>query len=145
MAKSVKKSELALVYIRVSSLRQAEEGLSLEAQERTLKAQAEADGYLVEVIREEGKSGKSVRNRPALLSALEKLNKGEASALYVTRLDRLARSLSDLLTIVSKIAIKNPDKFLLKKLVQDDESDFEEIEEHDTRITIFDNSKAIEY
>lgn len=102
MAKSIKKSELALIYIRVSSLRQAEEGLSLEAQERTLKAQAEADGYLVEVIREEGKSGKSVRNRPALLSAIEKLNKGEASALYVTRLDRLARSLSDLLTIVSQ-------------------------------------------
>ena len=43
MAKSVKKSELALVYVRVSSLRQAEEGLSLEAQERTLKAQAEAE------------------------------------------------------------------------------------------------------
>jgi DNA invertase Pin-like site-specific DNA recombinase len=96
------KPDLALIYVRVSSLRQAEEGLSLEAQERTLRAQAEADGYQVEVIREEGKSGKSVKNRPALLAALDKLNKGEASALYVTRLDRLARSLSDLLTIVSQ-------------------------------------------
>jgi hypothetical protein len=35
------------------------------------------------------------------------------------------------------MAIKNPDKFLLKELNQDDESDFEEIEEHDPRITIF--------
>jgi DNA invertase Pin-like site-specific DNA recombinase len=94
--------ELAFIYVRVSSIRQAEEGLSLEAQERTLVAQAEADGYLVEVIREEGRSGKSIRNRPQLISALTRLNKGEASALYVTRLDRLARSLSDLLSIVSQ-------------------------------------------
>lgn len=94
--------ELAFIYVRVSSIRQAEEGLSLEAQERTLVAQAEADGYLVEVIREEGRSGKSIRNRPQLINALTRLNKGEASALYVTRLDRLARSLSDLLSIVSQ-------------------------------------------
>lgn len=103
MARKVKQQQdLALIYVRVSSLRQAEEGLSLEAQERTLRAQAEADGYQVEVIREEGKSGKSIKNRPQLLEALNKLSKGEASALYVTRLDRLARSLSDLLTIVSQ-------------------------------------------
>jgi hypothetical protein len=61
----------------------------------------------------------------------------------VNDIDDLNDIKGDLLTIVSKIAIKNPDKFLLKKLVQDDESDFEEIEKHDTRITIFDNSKAI--
>ena len=103
MDRKVKQQQdLALIYVRVSSLRQAEEGLSLEAQERTLRAQAEADGYQVEVIREEGKSGKSIRNRPQLVEALNRLSKGEASALYVTRLDRLARSLSDLLSIVSQ-------------------------------------------
>lgn len=94
--------ELALIYIRVSSLRQAEEGQSLDAQERTLTAQAEADGYQVEVIREEGRSGKTIKNRPQLVEALDKLNKGEASALYVTKIDRLARSLSNLLTILSQ-------------------------------------------
>jgi hypothetical protein len=57
----------------------------------------------------------------------------------VNDVDDLSEIKGDLLTIVSKIAIKNPDKFLLKKLYQDDESDFEEIEEHDTRITIFQN------
>ena len=68
MDRKVKQQQdLALIYVRVSSLRQAEEGLSLEAQERTLRAQAEADGYQVEVIREEGKSGKSIRNRPQLV------------------------------------------------------------------------------
>ena len=52
-------------------------------------------------------------------------------------IDNLDAIKSDLLAIVSRMAIKNPDKFLLKELNQDDESDFEEIEEHDPRITIF--------
>ena len=52
-------------------------------------------------------------------------------------IDNLDAIRSDLLAIVSRMAIKNPDKFLLKELNQDDESDFEEIEEHDPRITIF--------
>ena len=43
---------------------------------------------------------------------------------------------SNLLAVVSRMATQNPDKFLLKELNQDDESDFEEIEEHDPRITI---------
>jgi hypothetical protein len=51
-------------------------------------------------------------------------------------IDNLDAIKSDLLAIVSRMAIKNPDKFLLKELNQDDESDFEEIEEHDPRITI---------
>jgi hypothetical protein len=54
-----------------------------------------------------------------------------------SNIDNLDAIKSDLLAIVSRMAIKNPDKFLLKELNQDDESDFEEIEEHDPRITIF--------
>jgi hypothetical protein len=54
-----------------------------------------------------------------------------------SEIDNLDAIKSDLLAIVSRMAIKNPDKFLLKELNQDDESDFEEIEEHDPRITIF--------
>ena len=57
-------------------------------------------------------------------------------------IDNLDDIKGDLLTIVSRMALKNPNKFLLRKLYQDDESDFEEIEAHDTRITIFDNSKG---
>lgn len=94
--------DLALIYIRVSTLRQEQDGLSLDAQERTLTAQAQADGYQIKVIREEGRSGKTFRNRPQLIEAINALNKGEASALYVTKLDRLARSLSDLLTILTQ-------------------------------------------
>jgi len=91
---------IAFAYVRVSTGRQAEEGLSLDAQERQLIASAELAGYRVEVIREEGKSAKNIRNRPALKGALERLKNGNAEALYVAHIDRLARSVSDLLGVV---------------------------------------------
>lgn len=86
---------LALAYVRVSTIEQAEQGASLAAQEASLVEAAERKGYRVEVVREEGKSGKSLRGRPALTSALARLEAGEASALYAQRLDRLSRSVSD--------------------------------------------------
>lgn len=92
--------QTAILYIRVSSQKQAAEGLSLEAQERQLTAAAEAAGYSVKVFREEGRSGKSVKSRPQLKAALAELAAGTAQALFVSRLDRLARSVSDLLSIV---------------------------------------------
>lgn len=86
---------LALAYVRVSTAEQAEEGASLAAQAQALTEAAERKGYRVEVIREEGRSGKSLAGRPALAEALERLRKGEAAALYAQRLDRLSRSVAD--------------------------------------------------
>ena len=51
-------------------------------------------------MREEGRSGKSIKGRPVLRDALTRLAAGEADALFVTRIDRLARSTQDFLTIV---------------------------------------------
>jgi len=86
---------LALAYVRVSTTEQATEGASLDAQEAALIEAAERKGYRVEVIREEGKSGKSLNGRPELRAALERLDRGEAAALYAQRLDRLSRSVAD--------------------------------------------------
>lgn len=96
----------ALLYIRVSTARQAAEGFSLEGQERTLREAAERAGYTSKLFTDGGKSGKSMSNRPALLEALELLNSGKAQALYFTKLDRLARTTKDLLTITD-MANKN--------------------------------------
>lgn len=92
-------TQTAVIYTRVSSARQAADGLSLEAQERVLTARAEQDGYRVQVARDAGRSGKSMKSRTGLLTALEDLNSGKAQALYVARLDRLARSVRDLLAV----------------------------------------------
>lgn len=90
------KSPLALLYVRVSTDRQANEGHSLEEQERVLRLEAERRGYTnVEVIAELGKSAKAVSNRPVLIDALDRLDSGEAAALLGLDLDRLSRSVSD--------------------------------------------------
>jgi len=93
--------KFALLYARVSTSQQANEGVSLDAQARTLKSAAEAAGFTrYELMREEGRSGKSIKGRPVLREALRRLSIGEANALFVTRIDRLARSTQDFLSIV---------------------------------------------
>jgi len=93
--------KFALLYARVSTSQQANEGVSLDAQARTLKSAAEAAGFTrYELMREEGRSGKSIKGRPVLREALKRLSAGEANALFVTRIDRLARSTQDFLSIV---------------------------------------------
>lgn len=94
--------KIAYCYARVSTQMQVDDGVSLDAQEKQLKYAAESQGYEVEMIREEGRSGKNITGRPVLTAALESLDKGEAEALFVTRLDRLARSTRDFLSIVDR-------------------------------------------
>jgi DNA invertase Pin-like site-specific DNA recombinase len=93
---------IAYCYARVSTQMQVEDGISLGAQEKQLKAAAEAAGYEAVILREEGRSGKNIQGRPILRQALEDLDTGKAKALYVTRLDRLARSTRDFLSIVDR-------------------------------------------
>lgn len=93
-------AEIAYCYARVSTQMQVEDGISLDAQERQLRYAAEMAGYEVVMLREEGRSGKNIRNRPVLKQALQDLAEGKAVALYVTRLDRLARSTQDFLSII---------------------------------------------
>jgi DNA invertase Pin-like site-specific DNA recombinase len=94
---------LALLYARVSTQLQVNDGVSLDVQERQLQQAAELAGFTdIELIREEGRSGKSISGRPALTEALKRLDAGEAQALFVTRIDRLARSTQDFLSIVDR-------------------------------------------
>jgi DNA invertase Pin-like site-specific DNA recombinase len=95
-------AEIAYCYARVSTQMQVEDGISLDAQERQLRFAAEMAGYEVVMLREEGRSGKNIRNRPILRQALEDLDKGKAAALYVTRIDRLARSTQDFLSVIDR-------------------------------------------
>ncbi len=94
---------LALLYARVSTQLQVSDGVSLDVQERQLKQAAELAGFTdFEFVREEGRSGKSISGRPALTSALKRLDAGEAQALFVTRIDRLARSTKDFLSVIDR-------------------------------------------
>ena len=90
--------KVALAYCRVSTTRQEGTGHSLESQATLLQRVAEAQGYQVEIISETGSGRRSTR--PALNDAVDRLNRGEAAALFAVDIDRLARSvkhLSDLM------------------------------------------------
>lgn len=94
---------LALLYARVSTQMQVSDGMSLDIQERSLNHAAEFAGYTkTKLVREEGRSGKNISGRPALTAALKRLDAGDAQALFVTRIDRLARSTTDFLDIVDR-------------------------------------------
>jgi DNA invertase Pin-like site-specific DNA recombinase len=96
------KKPLALAYVRVSSIVQVEEGASLDAQEATLREEAYRRGWAVEIVREEGKSAKSINGRPALTEALTRLDKGEAQYLLSVRLDRVSRSVADFASLIDR-------------------------------------------
>lgn len=89
-----------IAYLRVSTDEQATGGHSLAAQESKLRAYCEAlDLVLVRVEVDAGVSAKTL-TRPALQRALGALQRGEADALLVTKLDRLTRSVRDLGTLL---------------------------------------------
>lgn len=86
----------AVAYLRVSTGKQADEGVSLEAQEAKVRAYAALyDLELVAVEVDAGLSAKTLE-RPALQAALGLLEAGKAEALLVVKLDRLTRSVRDL-------------------------------------------------
>jgi len=96
--------EMKLIgYIRVSTNRQVVSGAGLEAQIAYIEAEAKRRGAELEIVSEgEGASGKSMRKRLALNEAMARLDKGEANALIVYKLDRLTRSVADFLTVLER-------------------------------------------
>lgn len=84
-----------VAYLRVSTDRQASEGLGLDVQEQAVCAWAKANRHrVVAVLTDAGVSGANdLENRPALADALELLRAKGAAAIVVYRLDRLARDL----------------------------------------------------
>ncbi len=90
-----------IAYLRVSTDKQADRGVSLEAQRSKVTAYAELyDLDLVDVIVDAGVSAKTLA-RPGLDRALSMLRAGKADALLVVKLDRLTRSVRDLGDLVS--------------------------------------------
>jgi DNA invertase Pin-like site-specific DNA recombinase len=96
----------AIIYTRVSTADQAQNGFSLAKQEADLRAEAERRGWGVVVMAEEGKSGKNVTGRPVLQEALRMLDRGDAQVLMTVRLDRLSRSVQDFAGLLDRSAKK---------------------------------------
>jgi DNA invertase Pin-like site-specific DNA recombinase len=89
-----------VAYVRVSTDKQVEHGLSLEAQQAKFMAYAAL--YELDLVAMEVNAGVRAKTlqRPALQQALARLKAGEAEALLVVKLDRLTRSVRDLGVLV---------------------------------------------
>ena len=93
----------AIGYIRVSTEEQANEGVSLAAQEAKIRAYCELhDMELVGVLGDAGLSGKHTK-RPQLQEVLRRVEAHEVQAVVVYKLDRLSRRAVDTLTMVEAI------------------------------------------
>ena len=91
-----------VAYIRVSTDKQVEHGVSLDAQKAKVDAYAALyDLDLVAVEVDAGVSAKTL-DRPALQRALGMLKAGKADAVLVVKLDRLTRSVRDLGDLVER-------------------------------------------
>lgn len=95
----------AVAYLRVSTIEQVE-NYSLDNQLKDIQRQAESTGYtIVKVFNEEGKSAKTAK-RPQLIELLEycRKNKHSITAVFIYRIDRMARNSDDYSLIKRKLA-----------------------------------------
>lgn len=107
----------AVGYVRVSTEHQAQEGVSLDAQQARIRAWCEANVYTLENVHvDAGLSGFRSDNRPALLAALSEACRTRA-ALVVYSLSRLARSTKDAIVISERLAKNGADLVSLSERI----------------------------
>ena len=107
----------AIGYCRVSTSDQAENGISLEAQESRIRAWCSLNEYdLLDVKVDRGLSGGRADNRPALQEALHAVGRGDVLVFY--SLTRLARSTKDTLAIAENLDRRGADLVSLSEKIE---------------------------
>ena len=91
------KREKVIAYYRVSTARQGQSGLGLEAQQASVAAFCKARGYRVLESFQDVESGKH-DDRPELQKALSRA-KAEKATLLIAKLDRLSRNASFIMNL----------------------------------------------
>lgn len=96
-----------ILYIRVSTISQAEEGYSISEQKERLLAYCKAHGYMVvDIIIDPGHSGSNL-NRPGIHLIIEKAQKKEFDKVIVLKLDRLSRSQRNTMYLIEDVFLAN--------------------------------------
>lgn len=94
--------KLAVIYTRVSSNKQKDEGTGLETQEKLCREEAEQLGYTVlKVFSDGGVSGKNIKNRPGMIDLLTLLKKTKDHiTIFTYHIDRLGRDAANNIEII---------------------------------------------
>lgn len=112
------KVDCTALYIRVSTEKQADEGFSLDAQEKRLRAYCEAQAWLVcpgHVYVDAGVSGKSTVGRNSFNAMMQAAKNGEIKRVVAIKLDRIARNTKDFLSIADQLQGYGCDLVLIKE------------------------------
>ena len=92
----------AIGYARVSTDKQTESGVSLEAQAEKIRAMAVVHGAeLLDIIVDGGESAKSLQ-RPGMERLLALVDAKKVDTVIIAKLDRLTRSVRDLCTLLGR-------------------------------------------
>jgi DNA invertase Pin-like site-specific DNA recombinase len=92
----------AIGYVRVSTDKQADCGVSLEAQTAKIRAMAVVQGAeLLDVLIDAGESAKSLQ-RPGMARLLALVDAGAIDTVIIAKLDRLTRSVADLAELLTR-------------------------------------------
>src|ERR1039458_2738068 len=90
----------AIGYARVSTEKQADHGVSFEAQQEKIRAMAVVQGAeLVDVIVDAGESAKTL-DRPGMERLLALVEARKLDTVIIAKLDRLTRSVKDLASLL---------------------------------------------
>jgi site-specific DNA recombinase len=91
-------------YGRVSTQGQVKDGTSAEDQRRRVKKECEYKGYILyKFYSDDGISGMSLKNRPAIQNLISDAKEGKFDLVMFTGLDRLARNLREMLNFLHLI------------------------------------------
>jgi site-specific DNA recombinase len=97
----------SLGYVRVSLEKQADNGVSLDAQTAKIRAMAQIQGAeLTEIIVDGGESAKSL-DRPGMGRLMKSVRDRQVDSIIVAKLDRLTRSVKDLADLLELFSRKN--------------------------------------
>jgi DNA invertase Pin-like site-specific DNA recombinase len=105
------KPKRAAIYVRVSTNDQ-----DTALQEAELRDHAERRGWEVKLYRDHGESG-AKENRPALNEMLCDIRRGKISCVMIWSLDRMARSLKQLLSLAEEFRLRGIDLISLKQAI----------------------------
>lgn len=91
---------IAIGYIRVSKIEEDQRGISLEAQERSIKIYCELNNLTLQtILKDEGESGKDLK-REGMQELIKLVEKKQVQAIIVYKLDRLSRNVLNTLNLI---------------------------------------------
>lgn len=96
------------IYIRVSTEDQAKDGFSIHAQREKLTKYAEANDWdIFDYYVDDGISGKNLDGRPEVTRLLNDVKEGKINNILIYKLDRLTRSVRDLIYLIELFETHN--------------------------------------